>query len=369
MRIALYLNNLWGIAATSRIAVTLAKEFKKRGHNPFFIINAPPADLGREFKVIILKKKGELLRALELGKLLKRERTHLCLAFMRPQSTVLGITKLLYPSLGTLLVGSVHNTENCLKYCKKRYIPFRLIVKFLLERPEGLVAVSRGVEEDLREAFFINPKKIKVIYNPVDAEWVRKLSEEPLSPEEEEVFKKPVIVNVARHEKQKGLHHLLKVFKLVSERVDAHLLLIGEGSLTPQLKALAEELGVANRVFFLGWRENPFKYMRRSRLFLLTSLWEGLPMVLLEAMVLGLPVVAFRSRGGHVELLEGVSPLVDYPDEEAMARIAIRLFTDTPYREEVLRKQDERLANFMPPKVAEEYLSYFTELETSRRGM
>jgi len=367
VKVALYLNNLWGIAATSRIANTLAKEFKKRGHEPFFVVNAPPADLGKGFKVFTLKAKGEVPRAFELGKLLKEEKADLCLAFMRPQSTVLGITKLLHPSLKTLLVGSVHNTDNCLKYCKKRYLPFRLLVKFLLERPEGLVAVSKGVKEDLKEAFFINPKKIRVVYNPVDAEWVRKLAEEPLSPEEEELFKKPVIVNVARHERQKGLHHLLRVFKLVSDQVEARLLLVGEGRLTPRLKALAKELGIEKKVFFLGWRENPFKYVKRSRLFLLTSLWEGLPMVLLEAMALELPVVAFRSRGGHVELLEGVSPLVDYPDEEAMARTAVRLLTDPSYREEVLRRQRERLSRFLPSAVAEEYLNYFRELDASRR--
>jgi ADP-heptose:LPS heptosyltransferase len=107
---------------------------------------------------------------------------------------------------------------------------------------------SKTVKRDLEEAFFINPEKVEVIYNPIDVERVRKLSEEPLTEEEEEIFNHPVIVNVARHEPQKGLHHLINIFERVyRELPETRLVLIGDGSLRREL-----EKQVSDKVVLVG---------------------------------------------------------------------------------------------------------------------
>ena len=87
--------------------------------------------------------------------------------------------------------------------------------KVLLERNDKIVAVSKAVKEDLIRAFFVNPDKIEVIYNPIDPQFARKLAEEPIEEELQEIFQHPVIVNVARMELQKGLHHLISIFERV----------------------------------------------------------------------------------------------------------------------------------------------------------
>jgi len=360
MKIALYLNNLWGISATARIAHFLATEFKKRGHWVEFIVNKPPVEIAKEFPIKVLKSKGDLSRALELGKILKGEKFDVCLAFMRPQSVVLGLLRLLKPNLKTALVASVHNSDNYLSYNKHYQVPYRYLVKFLLEKNCKIVAVSQTVKRDLEEAFFLNPNKIEVIYNPIDINKIRELANEPLDPQEEEIFKNPVIVNVARMETQKGLHHLVNIFKRVNRKLpQTGLVLIGNGSLRKDLENQVQKLGLEEKVHFLGWKENPFKYVKRSKVFALTSLWEGLPMVVLETLALNIPIVAFKTRGGHVEVLENCCPLVDYPNEEQFTEVLIKLLTEESFYRQIQQKEKEKIELFRVENIANQYLELF----------
>ncbi|NPB07272.1 MAG: glycosyltransferase [Aquificae bacterium] len=360
MRVALYVNHLSFVSSTARIAKVLAQEFKALGHEPFLVVNRPPVELATEFPVFVLKRKSEPLRAYELGKLLRN--ADACLAFMRPQSVIAAQTRLLYPSLKTALVGSVHNADNYLKYNKTYQLPFRLLTKFLLERLDRLVVISEGVKEDLREAFFIKEEKLTYVPNPVETEWVRSLADEPLPEKDEELFKRPVVINVARHERQKGLSYLLKAFARALKEAELNLVLVGEGRETPYLKRLAEELKIKPFVHFLGWRKNPFPLMKRARVFALTSLWEGLGMVLLESFTLGLPTLAYETRGGHVELLRGVAPLIPFPDEEAYARELLGLVFDEGKRARVIEAQYGKLKAFEPERVARAYEELFKAL-------
>jgi len=222
------------------------------------------------------------------------------------------------------------------------------------------VAVSQTVKRDLEEAFFLNPNKIEVIYNPIDITHIRELANEPLDPQEEEIFKNPVIVNVARMETQKGLHHLINIFKRVNRKLpQTRLVLIGDGSLRKDLENQVKKLGLEEKVHFLGWKENPFKYVKRSKVFALTSLWEGLPMVVLETLALNIPLVAFKTRGGHVEVLEDCCPLVDYPNEEQFAQILIKLLTEETFYRQIQQKEEEKIERFRVENIADQYLKLF----------
>ena len=230
--------------------------------------------------------------------------------------------------------------------------------KVLLERNDKIVAVSKAVKEDLIRAFFVNPHKIEVIYNPIDPEFVRKLAEEPIEEELQEIFQHPVIVNVARMELQKGLHHLISIFERVNRELPStRLVLIGDGSQRGRLESLVHQKGLKGKVFFLGWRQNPFKYVARSKVFAFTSLWEGFGLVLTEAMSLGIPIVAFDTKGGHTEVWEGCCPLIRYPDEENYARELIKLLTDGSYYGALKNKVRERGKEFYPERVAQRYLN------------
>ena len=254
MKIALYLNNLWGISATARIAHMLAQRFKKNAHEVIFIVNKPPIEIAKEFPVIVLKKKGELLRAYELAQIAKEQKIDAVLSFMRPQSNVSGLANRFFRKSKTVFIGSVHNTDNYLTYNRAYQLPYRYLEKWLLEGNDKMVAVSKAVKEDLKEAFFIDPQKVEVIYNPIDISLIRERAKEPIEPEMEELFKNhPVIVNVARMETQKGLHHLINIFERVNRKLpQTRLVLIGDGSLRGQLEKRVIQKGLKGKVLFWG---------------------------------------------------------------------------------------------------------------------
>ena len=365
MKIALYLNHLWSISATARTSYMLAKKFVEKNHEVIFIINKPPVEIGKEFPIRILKKKGEPLRAWELANLCKEVNIDVVLSFMRPQSNVSGLANRFFSKSKTAFIGSIHNSDNYLTYNKTYQLPYRYLEKWLLEGNDKLIAVSKGVKEDLKEAFFITPEKIEVIYNPIDIDLIRQKAKEPIEPEMEEIFRKhSVIVNVARMETQKGLHHLINIFDRVNRKLpQTRLVLIGDGSLRRNLEKQVQQKGLSNKVFFLGWRENPFPYIARSKIFALTSLWEGFGMVLVEAMALGVPPIAFKTRGGHVEVLENCCPLVEYPREDLFAEKVVELLTDREKYNKLQQESLKRVKDFRSEVIAERYLELFYRLK------
>ncbi|HIC09174.1 MAG TPA: glycosyltransferase [Aquificales bacterium] len=369
MRIALYLNNLWGISATARIAHMLAKEFKKNNNEVIFVINKPPVEIAQEFPIRVLKKKGELLKAFELSKLCVEENIDVVLSFMRPQSNVSGLANRFFNRRRTAFIGSIHNSDNYLTYNKIYQLPYRYLEKWLLESNDKIVAVSNSVKKDLEEAFFINPQKVEVIYNPIDVNLIRQKAEEPIEPHLEELFKKhPVIVNVARMETQKGLHHLINIFERVNKKLpQTRLVLIGDGSLRRDLENQVLQKGLKDKVFFLGWRENPFPYVARSKVFALTSLWEGLAMVMLESFSLGVPIVAFKTRGGHVEVLENCCPLIEYPNENLYAETLIKILSDKSFHKKLQEKVLEKVKSFHSEVIASKYLALFEKVVKVKR--
>lgn len=179
---------------------------------------------------------------------------------------------------------------------------------------ERSVAVSKVVKLDLVDNFGSDEGRMEVIYNPVDIEGIRALAQEPIEDEHRHIFDGPVIVNMARLHPCKGQTHLLRMLPAVKESVpDVRLLLIGEGPSRQELQDLARELGIEEHVFFLGFQQNPFRYIAMSSVFVLSSYFEGFPNALVEAMACGLPAVSTDCRSGPREI---ISPESD-PRSEA----------------------------------------------------
>lgn len=114
-----------------------------------------------------------------------------------------------------------------------------------------------------------------------------------------------IIVSMGREDVVKGFWHLLKIFSLVHRKLpDTRLLIIGKGEFTAYRK-LAADLGVADAVHFAGLQKNPYPYLKKGTLYLLTSYWEGFPNALVEAMAMGLPAVATDCMTGPAEIFDG----------------------------------------------------------------
>lgn len=162
-----------------------------------------------------------------------------------------------------------------------------------------LITVSEALEEDVR-AIGIKPKALMTIYNPLDLDYVRCLAKEK-SPFEHEKF----ILHVGRFNKQKRHDRLFEAFKLSG--YPGKLLLLGSGSPQEkeQLELLARKLQINERVVFLGFLKNPYCVMRSSEALVLSSDYEGLPNVLVEALACGTQVVSTNCPFGPSEILQG----------------------------------------------------------------
>ncbi len=159
----------------------------------------------------------------------------------------------------------------------------------------NLACVSSGVLESAQEAFTkgnIQPASLRVITNPCPVEQIQHLANQP----DPDVPESPFLLNVARLVPQKGHELLLEAY--AKSGLDLSLVIVGDGILRAQLEKKAEALGIADKVFFAGKRTNPYPWMKQAELFVLASEYEGLGIVLTEALACGTPILSVDSRGG-----------------------------------------------------------------------
>ena len=204
----------------------------------------------------------------------------------------------------------------------------KLILKFVYSRANRIVAVSKCIQDEIIKKYKIKPDKINVIYNPVNVEKISALANESLD-EYAPLFYLPVLINVGRLSEAKNQKSVLRVFsEIKSCQSNLKLVLIGDGELRDQLLTDVEELGLSSYdvwagqkfsvkydVYFLGFQKNPFRFIARSKLFILSSLWEGFPNVLIEAMACGVPVVSADCTSGPREIVAPDSNWTDKVSE------------------------------------------------------
>ncbi|WP_258801701.1 glycosyltransferase [Halomonas sp. DQ26W] len=213
-----------------------------------------------------------------------------------------------------------------------------------------LVAVSDGVATSVRQAMEIwhfRPASLRVIYNPCPVESIRRqmLAPEPDLPDG------PYLVNVARLVPAKDQALLLRAYS--RSGVTMPLVLVGGGRERGRLEALVKELGITDRVMFAGQRDNPYPWMHHARLFVLSSRFEGMGIVLFEALACGTPVLSVDCPGGIRSVLKGEleSSVVPHDEKNLAAGIHLALQNEKPHIEEAW------LDDFKPEAVAERFAS------------
>lgn len=197
----------------------------------------------------------------------------------------------------------------------------RLPIRLLYPRIDTIIAVSEGVRQDTLAVSGVDPDKVRVVRNPVVTrrmlEAARVPSPHPWLGQPE----MPVMLGAGRLTLQKDFHTLVRAFAKLRERRPCRLIILGEGRRREPLTELARQLGVEQDLALPGFTPNPYAYMARADLFVLSSRWEGSPNVLTEAMALGTPVVSTDCPSGPNELLDGgrIAPLVPMGDAQALA--------------------------------------------------
>lgn len=178
-------------------------------------------------------------------------------------------------------------------------------VRSLYNHSDGIVSVSDGVKYDLVQNYGVKEGLIKTIYNFHNREKIRINSEAELPKAIKEfVGDDRLILNIGRLEPQKNHNRLLVQFSdLLKKEKNIKLIIVGEGDLEEELSDKAIELGIEKYVKVVRRTSNPFPFYRRADLFVLSSKFEGLPNVLIEAMSIGVPIVASDCISGPRELL------------------------------------------------------------------
>jgi glycosyltransferase involved in cell wall biosynthesis len=309
------------------------------------------------FKLI----RGFVLKIIRLALLFRRKRPDVIFSLLSSTNVAVIIAKVLSRTKSKLIVSE--HTYPSVNLANEMYGGItRLFIKRCYPEADRIIAVSESIKQDLVLNFHFPETKIEVVYNPVDIGEIERLSKETV---EHPWFhdKTPVIVSVGRLTKQKGYPYLLHAFSLAKKHLSCRLAIIGDGEDKAKLLGMAKGLGVEREVEFLGFQKNPFKYLARSSLFVLSSLYEGFPNVILEAMALGLPVISTDCPSGPAEIIEDRKSglLVPVRDEQALAGAIMAVMTDERLRESLGREARQRAGTFALEKIAKDYRRVFSD--------
>jgi glycosyltransferase involved in cell wall biosynthesis len=282
------------------------------------------AQRGADVRVVLAKAQGELIKDLPLENVrmvdlhcrrvltsvlplagyLRREKPAVMLSAL-DHANLAAIFAKKIARVSTRLVVSVRTTvtKATADTTLLRARLFPLAIRWFYDDADAVIAVSEGTANDLLRFCPLSPDKVHVIYNPVITPHLFKKAEEPALHRWFTNSAVPVILGVGRLTRAKDFSTLIRAFSFVRKKVNARLLILGEGEERPKLESLCRTLNLKNDVELPGYVSNPYPYMKRAAVFVLSSRWEGLPTVLVEALALGTPVVSTDCPSGPREIL------------------------------------------------------------------
>jgi glycosyltransferase involved in cell wall biosynthesis len=251
-----------------------------------------------------------------LLRLVWRLRPQAILSTLREVNLAVLVLKPLFPRGVKLIVREGIAVSADLDSGSQRQGFSRWLYRHYYAAADKIICVAEYVRKDLAEQFAIPLEKMVTIYSPADVQRIRELATANPNPY---TGAGPHLVAAGRLSKQKGFDVLLDALALVRRTILAQLTILGEGPLEAELKAQAQKLGLLDSVCFAGFQTNPYPFFKHADLFVLSSRYEGLPVVLLEALSLGTPVVATDAPGGAGEILAGCSMGLLVPRSNAPA--------------------------------------------------
>jgi glycosyltransferase involved in cell wall biosynthesis len=327
-----------------KMRVHLMNEFARRGVRMDLLLaerDSPYMDrLDKSIRVVDMPTSNAVTGVPFLATYLFRNRPRVLLAQrLRVNALALRAKALAGGDTKVFVTANTHMTTEiqALKPAKR---PHHLaLLRKYFPRNDGIISVSAGVAEDLAGLLgwpWPTPR-IQLAPNPVVTPELYALAAEPLDHPWLAPGQPPVILGVGRLEPQKDFPTLLKAFAQVRRQRPCRLVILGEGKLREELQRLATELGIAADVEMPGFVANPYAWMARAALFVLSSLWEGSPNGLTEALAVGVPLVATNCPSGPFEILEGGrwGPLVPMGDPAGLAVAMLATLEHPPAREDL----------------------------------
>ena len=335
-RVALYMPSLDGGGA-ERVMVTVANALVEQEHAVDLVLVTAKGDYGElvheDVRVVDLDASRIFASVPALVRYLREHRPDAMLStlsFTNVASTwacrwVESPPRLVLREANTISAKSAHAADR-----KFRLMPY--LARWFYPWADRVVTVSKAAGDDLIEVTGLAEEKVRTIYNPVVTENLKEQAREPVDHPWFQTEAPPVVLGAGRLEKQKDFGTLIRAFSRVRKDVAARLVVLGRGSRKERLRTLAEELGVGDDVLLPGFVDNPFKYMAKASVFVLSSRFEGLPGVLIQAMATGCPVVSTDCPSGPREILKNgqYGPLVPVGEPKTLAEGIQTVFADPP---------------------------------------
>ena len=317
--ILLFLKNLKN-RGVSKVYINLAYELKRKGYNVHIVIREHIIDFDtKDLNIIIFDKNITS----KVDSFIKEKKIDFIIS-----NNVSYLTNLKNISQEKIYY-SVH-----MLWGERIFKNLRFRKLFELKREytnKNVIAVSKAVKKDLLERIKIKPKKIKVIYDVFDFREIEEKSVEKIEIDNE------YILNVGAFSKEKNHKLLIDIFKDL--KLDLKLVLIGSGKLENKIRNYVKKKNLENKVIFLGFKQNPYPYIKNAKLTLLTSTNEALPGVAIESLYLNTPVVSTDSIGIREILTDDLKNFIGYKKSDLIEKIYLAL-ENYPliYKEKLIQK-------------------------------
>ena len=336
--IAFFLPSLYGGGA-ERVTVNLAQGMTERGLRVDLVVAAAEGaflqQLPEGVRLVDLRAHRVLASLGPLARYLRQEQPRVLVSAMS-HANVVALWAARLARRGTPVIVTVHNTmsQSAAEQGRLAKGLWPHLLRVFYPWAASVVVVSRAAAADLARTSGLPPGRVEVVYNPVITPGMlavaRQSPDHPwLAPGEP-----PAILGVGRLTRQKDFPTLIRAFAELRRQRAARLIILGEGEDRPALEMLIGELGLSGDVALPGFRENVIAYMAASALFVLSSAWEGLPTVLIEALAVGTRVVSTDCPSGPREILQDgrLGALVPVGDPSALASAMLDALERPPGR-------------------------------------
>lgn len=344
-RIAFFFGNFHG-GGVQHVRLILARDFIARGLDVDLVVVSAQGELQRlvpdGVTIVDLGSRRALMALPALVGYLRTTQPKAMLSSQTHHNILAVIARWLSGGSTRLVIGEHHNVQE-----HRKDAPFKANLHLLGARifyrgADAIMAVSEGVAKALSEASGIQRQRIHVIYNPIMIPYLQRKVKEHVDHDWFDQRECPVLIAIGRLAKEKDFQTLLKAVGIINKTRWVRLVILGEGEDRDKLSRLISEHRLDQDVQLLGFVENPYAYLSRADLFVLSSRWEGFPNTLLEALACGTPVVSTDCPSGPAEMLVGgrYGRLVPVGDAETLAN-AIMITLDKPPQSEFLKQRAE----------------------------
>lgn len=337
-KITLLINSLSGGGAEG-VCVNLANGLNSRGWRVEVVVlhlnNAVrQKELNKSVRLVVLGSNHARTSFFTISRYLIQGKPEKILVFNHQLALLLVVLRAIMPRRFTIIARNI-NTLSRKKDAEKSYWHkyfVHWLTKLLYGKVDQIIAQSKGMAEDLVSFYRVDRKKVLVIHNPISS----RIESFALPAN---IEKKEYLLCVGRLESQKAFQYAISAFAAIAGCYpNLRLKFVGKGSLEEQLKKQCLDLGLADRVDFEGYKNDVIPYILYAKVMLLTSIYEGFPNVLVEAISLGTPVVAFNCPSGPDEIVvEGENGyLAKYRDINDLVKKIQKVLEDPIDKESVL---------------------------------